>query len=284
MEIQGPFSQLTQRQRVGGGRRPLAAHLPALARQLDRGRHHRDPAQHHRRARARPPERLGHELRLQRRAGAAAEHRAQILRERVRLRHGAPRSWRRRRASSPELWTKLAEQGWLGLVYPEAYDGIGLGLVDLVVLMEEMGRAVVPGPYFSTVLLGGLAILEAGSDGAEEGVAAEDRRGRPAGHARVDGAERAARRPPGSRCTAVEKGGRLHALRHQALRATTPTPPTPSWWRRARGRGRARTGVSLFLAAQGHAGARGHAAPHHGPDPQALRGHALRRRRSAPTR
>ncbi|HXJ83644.1 MAG TPA: acyl-CoA dehydrogenase family protein [Candidatus Methylomirabilis sp.] len=67
-------------------------------------------------------------------------------------------------AMTPELWAKLAEQGWLGLVYPEAYDGMGLGLVDLVVLMEEMGRAVVPGPYFSTVLLGGLAILEAGSE------------------------------------------------------------------------------------------------------------------------
>ena len=65
---------------------------------------------------------------------------------------------------SPDLWTKIAEQGWLGLVFPEAYDGMGLGLVDLVVLMEEMGRAVVPGPYFSTVLLGGLAVLEAGSE------------------------------------------------------------------------------------------------------------------------
>jgi alkylation response protein AidB-like acyl-CoA dehydrogenase len=65
---------------------------------------------------------------------------------------------------SPALWAKLGEQGWLGLIYPEAYDGMGLGLVDLVVLMEEMGRAVVPGPYFSSVLLGGLAVLEAGSE------------------------------------------------------------------------------------------------------------------------
>ena len=65
---------------------------------------------------------------------------------------------------SPELWAKLAEQGWLGLVFPEAYDGMGLGFVDLTVLMEEMGRAVIPGPFFSTVLLGGLAILEAGSE------------------------------------------------------------------------------------------------------------------------
>jgi alkylation response protein AidB-like acyl-CoA dehydrogenase len=58
-----------------------------------------------------------------------------------------------------EFWAKLAEQGWVGLVYPEAYGGTGLGFVDLTVLMEEMGRAVVPGPFFST-LLGGLAILE----------------------------------------------------------------------------------------------------------------------------
>jgi alkylation response protein AidB-like acyl-CoA dehydrogenase len=69
-----------------------------------------------------------------------------------------------REGMTPGLWTKLAEQGWLGLTYPEAYDGMGLGLVDLVVLMEEMGRAVVPGPYFSAVLLGGGIILEAGSE------------------------------------------------------------------------------------------------------------------------
>jgi alkylation response protein AidB-like acyl-CoA dehydrogenase len=62
-----------------------------------------------------------------------------------------------------DFWTKLAEQGWLGLVYPEEYGGAGLGFVDLTVLMEEMGRAVMPGPFFSTTILAGLAILEAGS-------------------------------------------------------------------------------------------------------------------------
>ncbi len=62
-----------------------------------------------------------------------------------------------------EAWAKLAEQGWLGLIYPEEYGGSGLGFVDLAVLMEEMGRAVMPGPFFSTVLLGGLTIGEAGS-------------------------------------------------------------------------------------------------------------------------
>jgi len=62
-----------------------------------------------------------------------------------------------------DFWKKLAEQGWLGLIYPEEHGGSGLGFVDLTVLMEEMGRAVMPGPYFSTVVLGGLAILETGS-------------------------------------------------------------------------------------------------------------------------
>jgi alkylation response protein AidB-like acyl-CoA dehydrogenase len=65
---------------------------------------------------------------------------------------------------TPDLWKKLAEQGWLGLIVPDEHGGMGLGIVDLVVLMEEMGRAVVPGPFFSTVLLGGLAILEAGTE------------------------------------------------------------------------------------------------------------------------
>jgi alkylation response protein AidB-like acyl-CoA dehydrogenase len=67
-----------------------------------------------------------------------------------------------------EFWAKLAEQGWLGLIYPEENGGSGLGFVDLTVLMEEMGRVVMPGPFFSTVLLGGLAIREAGSAAQKE--------------------------------------------------------------------------------------------------------------------
>jgi len=66
-------------------------------------------------------------------------------------------------ATTPEFWAQIAEQGWLGINFAEDDGGIGLGLVDLVVLMEEMGRAVMPGPYLATVLLGGAAIREAGS-------------------------------------------------------------------------------------------------------------------------
>ncbi len=66
-------------------------------------------------------------------------------------------------AVTPEFWGQLAAQGWLGITYPEADGGSGLGLVDLVVLMEEVGRAVMPGPYPATVLLGGAAIATCGS-------------------------------------------------------------------------------------------------------------------------
>src|SRR6266581_3007997 len=84
------------------------------------------------------------------------------------LENECPSEFVRKRMEEPagvtdDFWKKLAEQGWLGLVYPEEYGGSGLGFVDLTVLMEEMGRAVMPGPFFSTVLLGGRTILEAGS-------------------------------------------------------------------------------------------------------------------------
>jgi alkylation response protein AidB-like acyl-CoA dehydrogenase len=67
------------------------------------------------------------------------------------------------RGYSEELWKKMAELGWMGLIYPEEFGGSGLSMVDLVVVLEEMGRVVLPGPFFSTVCMGGLAILEAGS-------------------------------------------------------------------------------------------------------------------------
>ena len=66
-------------------------------------------------------------------------------------------------AVTPEFWGQLAEQGWLGITFSEADGGAGLGLLDLVVLMEEVGRAVMPGPYPATVLFGGAAIAAAGS-------------------------------------------------------------------------------------------------------------------------
>ena len=62
----------------------------------------------------------------------------------------------------PDLWKKMAQLGWLGLIYPEQYGGSGGNIIDLIALEEEMGRACLPGAFFSTVLLGGLFILNAG--------------------------------------------------------------------------------------------------------------------------
>src|SRR5271154_6991098 len=57
------------------------------------------------------------------------------------------------------LWSKLAEQGYTGVIFPEAYGGVALGKVELMLLMEEAGRALLPGPFFSTVVLAG-SVLE----------------------------------------------------------------------------------------------------------------------------
>ena len=65
---------------------------------------------------------------------------------------------------SPELWREMAGLGWMGLALPEKYGGGDMSFLDLAVLLEEMGRACLPGPYFSTVVLGGLTILDTGSE------------------------------------------------------------------------------------------------------------------------
>lgn len=58
------------------------------------------------------------------------------------------------------LWSKLTEQGYTGIIFPEAHGGVGLGKVELMLLMEEAGRALLPGPFFSTVVLAG-SVLDA---------------------------------------------------------------------------------------------------------------------------
>ncbi|NQT71649.1 MAG: acyl-CoA/acyl-ACP dehydrogenase [Chloroflexi bacterium] len=64
---------------------------------------------------------------------------------------------------SEDLWKEMAEMGWMGLVFPEEYGGQGMGFFELAVLLEEMGRACCPGPFFSTVLCG-MSIMDAGSE------------------------------------------------------------------------------------------------------------------------
>lgn len=59
---------------------------------------------------------------------------------------------------STHLWEKLVEQGWTGLIFAEDVGGLGLGMVELAVAFEEMGRALAPGAFLSTVPLAGSLI------------------------------------------------------------------------------------------------------------------------------
>src|SRR5260370_27791025 len=112
----------------------------------------------------------------------------------------------------PGFWAEMGNLGWLGLHLPEKYGGSGFGLPELVIVVEELGRAVAPGPFVPTViasavisalgspelqerLLPGLAsgsLLRAA--GARGGRA---RRGRPAPRQGGPGVPRAPRRPAG---------------------------------------------------------------------------------------
>ena len=65
---------------------------------------------------------------------------------------------------STKLWQKMAKLDWMGVLIPEQYDGMGGSFLDLTVLLSEMGYHCLPGPFFPTVVLGGLTILEAASE------------------------------------------------------------------------------------------------------------------------
>ena len=66
-------------------------------------------------------------------------------------------------AYDAELWAKMAGQGFTGIILPEEYGGMGLGKVELILLMEEAGFALLPGPFFSTVALAGAVIAALGA-------------------------------------------------------------------------------------------------------------------------
>jgi alkylation response protein AidB-like acyl-CoA dehydrogenase len=82
------------------------------------------------------------------------------------------------RGCPDELWKRMAELGWIGLALPEAHGGAGLGLVELAVLLEEMGRVLAPVPFLSTVLLGAGAIAQGGSEEQKRRLLPELARGR----------------------------------------------------------------------------------------------------------
>ncbi len=95
----------------------------------------------------------------------------------------APKEYVRRMAEhddagiTPEIWRKIVDLGWTGLLAPEEQGGLGLGVIDAVVVQEEMGRAVFPGPYFSSAIVATLAARALALDELLEELPAGTRRG-----------------------------------------------------------------------------------------------------------
>jgi len=77
------------------------------------------------------------------------------------------------------LWNEGAELGWHSLGIPEEYGGVGYGFAETAVVIEELGRALFPGPFLSTVVMAANAILLAGSEDQKQdllpGIAAGER-------------------------------------------------------------------------------------------------------------
>jgi len=65
---------------------------------------------------------------------------------------------------SRPLWKEMAELGWVGILVEETHGGAGMGLAELVVVMEALGRTLAPEPFLSTTLLGGQALALGGSE------------------------------------------------------------------------------------------------------------------------
>src|SRR5580704_17372108 len=67
-------------------------------------------------------------------------------------------------AHDTEFWKKLVEMGWHGLLIPEQYGGQGGSFLDMTVIAEEAGKALVPGPFFTAALLGAPLAIEGGTE------------------------------------------------------------------------------------------------------------------------
>jgi alkylation response protein AidB-like acyl-CoA dehydrogenase len=63
-----------------------------------------------------------------------------------------------------EMWRKMVDLGWTSLIIPEEYGGIGGSFLDLCVILHEIGYSCLPGPFFSTAVVGSLLLLDAGND------------------------------------------------------------------------------------------------------------------------
>ena len=71
---------------------------------------------------------------------------------------------------SKEVWKKMADLGWMGLIYPEEYGGLELDFGFVMVLLEEFGKGLLPEPWISSILLGGNMVLLVGTEAQKQDI------------------------------------------------------------------------------------------------------------------
>ena len=132
----------------GPARRPRRRHLdlplPARPRQLDRGRDDRDPQEHRGRARARPAADALMNFELTDDQRSIQRTARDFLAARIRRPRSAGWPTRPSAASPTTGWAAICELGWPALLVPEEHGGLGLGVVELAVVQEELGAALAP--------------------------------------------------------------------------------------------------------------------------------------------
>jgi alkylation response protein AidB-like acyl-CoA dehydrogenase len=82
--------------------------------------------------------------------------------ERFRRLRETERGW------EPEMWARMAEQGWLAIALPEEQGGFGGSFVDVAIILEQLGRGLVPEPFIPSVVLAGGILSELGRDSQRE--------------------------------------------------------------------------------------------------------------------
>ena len=125
-------------------------------------------------------------------------------------------------AYAADLWRAIAEMGWTGAAIPEEYGGVGLGRLAVCVLAEELGRAVAPVPFSSSVYLATEAFLLFGSEQQKQTWLPKLATGEIIGTFAL--AERPGTSDP-AKLTARSPAGRLTQRNWPSRTATSPTSP-----------------------------------------------------------
>ena len=126
---------------------------------------------------------------------------------------------------SRELWKSFAEMGFAGLLVPEEFGGSGLGFVEAGVVMEEIGRTLMPSPFLSTAVLAASALSRGGSAAQKSEYLPKISAGSLLAALAVD--EGAKHRPLQTELQAVRSGNGFKLNGAKALRGRRPCRRSP---------------------------------------------------------